>query len=301
MLHDVNNIKPICMNSNYSINKHELDGQVAEKLTTLHDMPKQLFYVGRDPNILLVKPTVAVVGARKMTAYGKAVTEQLAAQLAAAGIVVVSGLALGVDAAAQRSTLQTPTPTIAVLAGGLDAIHPPSHRGLANDILRNGGTLISEYIAGTPSLPHQFIARNRIIAALADAVVITEASLRSGSIHTANFALDIGKPVLAVPGPITSTTSQGTNQLIKTGAQLITDINDIYDALGITKKAQQLQLTGKTDAESAILLALSRGIIEGKDLLAASKLTPASFQHTLTMLEINGSIKPLGADKWAIV
>ena len=198
--------------------KHRLDGITAEKLTRLHDAPKALYFAGINPNELLSNPVVAIVGSRKMSPYGRAVTEMLTNDLVRAGVVVISGLALGVDSAAHRAVLASGGITIAVLAGGLDVIYPNSHAALAESIVQTGGTLLSEYPAGMPALKHTFIGRNRIIAALSDAVLIPEAAINSGSLHTAAFALDMGIPVLAVPGPITSQLSAGTNQLIKTGA-----------------------------------------------------------------------------------
>lgn len=300
MLHYVNSTKLICMNSNKIILKHKLDSITGDRLGRLYDAPPQLYYRGTDPSDLLTRPSVAIVGSRKMSTYGRAVTEKLATDLANAGIVIVSGLALGVDSAAHRMAVQANVPTIAVLAGGLDTIHPTSHFGLAQRILERGGTLVSEYPEGMPPLAHQFVARNRIIAALADAVLITEAALGSGSLHTAAFALDLGKPVLAVPGPINSSLSAGTNQLIKTGATVVTGIDDILAVLNITKQAAQQNLFGSNDAESALLTAIGQGITDGLALQRTTGLKVTDFAQTLTMLEINGKIRSLGGDTWAL-
>lgn len=288
------------MISNKSIFKHKLDGITGERLSRLHDAPPVLFCRGNDPNMLLTRPSVAIVGSRKMTAYGRAVTEKLARDLASAGIIIVSGLALGVDSEAHRASVEVGTPNIAVLAAGLDSIHPSTHLNLARSIVSGGGTLVSEYPEGMPALGHQFVARNRIIAALADCVVITEAALGSGSLHTAAFALDLGKPVLAVPGPINSSLSAGTNQLIKTGAAMITSVDDILDALHLTKKDRQQNLFGNNKAETAVLTALEQGITDGSVLQAASELSPTIFAQTLTMLEINGKIRALGGNVWSL-
>jgi DNA processing protein len=300
MFHYVNSRKLFCMNSNKSIQKHKLDGITGERLAQLHKPPLQLYFRGVDPSDLLVRPTIAIVGSRKMSAYGKAVTEKLAAELARAGVVIISGLALGVDSAAQRMAVEANIPTIAVLAGGLDTIHPSSHVTLARSIVEQGGALISEYTEGTPPFASQFLARNRIIAALSDAVVITEAAIRSGSINTAGAALDLGKPVFAVPGPITSYLSEGTNQLIKTGAIPVTSVEDILEVLHIQKAQSQQQLFGANEAETAILEALSSGISDATALQQASELSSTLFAQTLTMLEICGRIKALGNNMWAI-
>ena len=282
------------------IKKHKLDGITGDRLQQLHDAPVMLFYKGVNPNDLLTRPSVAIVGARKMTAYGNTVTQKLATELARAGVVVISGLALGVDSAAHRAVLEADGLTIAVLPSGPNNVYPTSHHGLAQSILDNGGTLVSEYESDFPAMKHTFIARNRIIAAMADAVLVTEAAIKSGSLHTAGFALDLGKPVLAVPGPITSDQSAGTNQLIKTGAVPVTSVQDIFDALGLTAGNVQQSFAGLTQPEQAILTALKNGSSEGAALLVASKLNSGEFAQTLTMLEISGRVRALGGDLWAL-
>jgi DNA processing protein len=293
------------MNTNIVIKEHKRDGLLGERLSRLHDAPQNLFYKGVDPQTLLHRPLVAIVGSRKMSAYGKVVTQQLANDLIARGCVIVSGLALGVDAAAQQVAVQLGAPTIAVLAGGLDTVHPMSHSRLAADIIIAGGSLISEYSVGMPPMAHQFIARNRIIAAISDAVMVTEAAHKSGSLHTAGFALDLGKPVLAVPGPITSPLSAGTNGLLKTGALLATQAHDVLDALYIpshtAKITQQSLFYDATPQQQAVIHVLQdQGVVEGWQLQQSSKLDAAAYAEALTMLEISGIVKPLGADNWQL-
>ena len=289
------------MNSNNSIIKHKLDGTVQHKLLQLHDAPKTLYFVGVDPNQILQRPTVAIIGSRKMTPYGHAVTTKLATDLTRAGVVVISGLALGVDAAAHRAVVAAGGQTVAVLAGGLDAIHPTSHTQLAQQIVAQQGSLVSEYAAGVPSHKSHFIARNRIIAALADAVIITEAADKSGSLHTADFALDIGKPVCAVPGPITSNLSQGTNKLLKNGAHVITTAQDVLDILGVdAQKPTQQTLFGVSKDEAAILALLQQGITSNEALFNKLTISESAFAQALTMLEINGHIQAAGANQWNI-
>lgn len=280
--------------------KHKLDGVLAGKLSQLHDAPKQLFYRGVDPNLLLNKPSVAIVGSRKMTAYGKTVAEQFARELAQAGVVIISGLALGVDSAAHRATVEAGGLTLAVMAHGLHTVQPSSHVGLAQQILQGGGTLVSEYPVDYPALSHNFVARDRLIAALADAVLIPEAAVKSGSLHTAAFALDLGKPVLAVPGPITSEMSAGTNQLIKTGALTVTSVDDVFLALNLQKTSLQQTLLPASDEEQLVLEALRAGATEGQQLMAVSGLSSTIYSQTMTMLEISGQIRALGGDKWAL-
>lgn len=266
-------------------------------LTQLAQPPKQLFVLGNTE--LLSQPALAIVGSRHVTSYGQQVTTDLAAAVAGQGIVVISGLALGVDGIAHRAALQAGGKTIAILANGLDKITPRSHRSLAIQILEQGGTIISEYPEGMPPLRHSFVARNRLVAGLAQAVLITEAAAGSGSLHTASFALEQGKDVLAVPGNITSPMSQGTNQLIKSGATPITSAADLLSHLQL-KPAQVSLPMGANAAEQAILDALGQGITDGNQLLYSSELDAALFNQSLTMLELHGHIKPVGGGHWQL-
>ena len=215
---------------------------------------------------------------------------------------MVSGLAIGVDSIAHSATLKAGGRTIAVLPSGLKTIYPAMHRGLAKQIIENNGTLISEY--PDEARPHQgsFIERNRIIAALSDALLVTEAAERSGSLYTANFAMDIGKPVLAVPGNITSPTSSGTNNLIKSGAITVTNEQDIFDAIGIIPKTskENIELIGDNQQETDLLNLLKSGISAGDQLLTKSQMEIGQFQQTLTMLEIKGAISALGNNHWKL-
>lgn len=271
---------------------------LAATLARLPDPPKQLFYRG-NIDLLGDHIRVSVVGSRKVTAYGRRVTNQLASQLAEQGIVVVSGLAFGVDSLAHAAALEAGGLTIAVLPSGLDKIYPASHQRLAEQIIERGGLLLSEYTSGFPPMKHQFIARNRLIAGLCQAAVITEAAERSGSLHTAQFALDEGKTVLAVPGNIDAPTSVGTNNLIKTGAFPVTSVDDILQALGLEPGQRRLPL-GSTSEEDTILKLLASGETATDRLQALSQLPPTVFNQTLTMLEITGAIRSLGAGKWTI-
>lgn len=290
------------MNSNISILKHKLDGVTGKKIRQLHDAPASLFYKGADPSDLLLRPSVAIIGARNMTPYGQAVTTKLSTDLTRAGVVVISGLALGIDAAAQRAVVAAGGQTIAVLAHGLDSIHPTSHTGLARQILDSGGTLVSEYSAGVAIYKSHFVARNRIVAALADAVIITEAALKSGSLHTAEFALDLGKPVCAIPGPITSNTSQGTNALLKNGAHVITCAQDVLDILGVdAKQPKQQSFFGATPQQMLVLTLMSSGVNSGDQLYDQAGLNESEFAQALTMLEVNGHIKALVGNNWQLL
>lgn len=271
-----------------------------EPLRHIPSPPKQLYVLG-DIQTLLQSPRVAVVGSRKVSPYGRAVTESLTGELAGKGIVIISGLALGVDAVAHRAALDGGGKTLAVLPTSLDNIYPSSHRDLAKKILTGGGALVSEYDSGMPGLKKNFIERNRLVSGLSDAVLITEAAQKSGTLHTANFALEQGRTVMAVPGNITSAGSEGTNNLIKSGALPVTEASDIFEALHLTPKDLQRQLPlGSNAAEQAILDYMQTGISDATALMKAAGMTPAEFGRTLTMLEITGRITPLGAGQWRI-
>jgi DNA processing protein len=261
-------------------------------LLEISSVPKELFYLGEPPEAYL--PAVTIVGSRKLSPYGREVTYQLAYDLAKQGITIVSGLALGADGVAHQAAIDAGGRTTAVLANGLDEIYPASHRNLAIEILKKGGTIMSEYPTGTPSLKQHFIARKRIVSGLSDMVIITEAAEASGSLVTANFALEQNKLVGAVPGNITNPLSIGTNNLIKSGAQLITSAQDVLNALGIqsTEKVKE-EVFGDTAEEQAIIDLMRQGITEMDQLQQQSNLEPALFSQTLTMLEISGKIRPL--------
>lgn len=259
---------------------------------------KALYYLGDSFLELLDKPCVAIVGSRRVSPYGSFVTTQLATELARAGVVIISGLALGVDSIAHQAALKAGGKTIAVLPCGLDTIYPASHRNLAKHILQSGGALVSEYdIGGSTPKKYQFIARNRIIAALSHVVLLTEAAVKSGSLHTAHFALELGIDVVAVPGNITSPTSAGTNGLLKIGAQPITDATDILELLGIREVAQSSRYQPANDTERIILECLDDNPATTAELLIHSRLTPPEINRALTMLEINGVIAS-STDRW---
>lgn len=277
-------------------------GYFPDLLSAIPDSPKQLYWIGADPEELLSRPTLAVVGSRKVTPYGNSITAKITGDLARQGIVIVSGLALGVDSLAHEAALRAGGVTIAVLPCGLDRIYPASHHGLAKEILKRGGALVTEYDEGVDILNINFIARNRIISGLSLGVLITEAAEKSGTLHTANFALEQGREVLAVPGNITSQNSIGTNNLIKTGATPVTDAHDVLNALGLKLEPQtNREVFGDTKEETVILQLIADGVCEGEALLKESRLNPNIYNQTLSMLEVTGKIKPEGAGRWTIV
>jgi DNA processing protein len=227
------------------------------RLRSIHDPPPGLFVRGAAAVALLDRPSVAVVGARACSHYGSSVATSLARELAEAGVVVVSGLARGVDAAAHRGALQAGT-TVAVLGCGIDRDYPRAHASLAAEIVREG-LIVSEYAPGVEPAPWRFPARNRIVAGLTLATLVIEARERSGALITADLALDEGREVLAVPGEITSQLSRGTNHLLRLGAVPVTCAADVLRVLGVDPPAARepptleprLELVRATVADAA--------------------------------------------------
>ncbi len=262
-----------------------------QQLVNISSPPKQLYYLGKPPQEVLKSPAVAIVGSRKVTPYGQRITEELARGLASNGVVIISGLALGADAIAHRACLQAGGKTIAVLPSGLDKIYPASNRQLARQIIESGGCLISEYDVKTSPQRQNFIARNRLVSGLSQALIITEAAEKSGSLHTAKFALEQGRDVGAVPGDIYSPTSVGSNNLIKTGAASITGLADALQLIGMKEIEPDYEVLADSPEEYTLLKLMRQGITESQDLLKQSGLEAATFNQTLTMLEITGKAK----------
>ena len=209
------------------------------RLLELHDPPAELHLCGGHPELLAwERPVVAIVGSRRAGEAGLGMARELARGAAAAGALVVSGLALGVDAAAHEGALAAGAPTLAVLGSGPDVAYPRTNRGLYARILA-AGLIVSEYPPGTEPAPWRFPARNRLIAALADAVVVVEAKVRSGALITADHALDLGRDVLAVPGWPAFSGAGGTNALLKAGAGLIESVEDLNGWLGLEVPASR--------------------------------------------------------------
>ena len=212
--------------------------QLAPLLRAIHDPPPGLFVRGDAGVELLERPAVAVVGARACSGYGAAVARSVARELAAAGLVVVSGLARGIDAEAHRGALDADAPTVAVLGCGIDRDYPAAHAELARRIAA-AGLIVSEYAPGVEPAPWRFPARNRIVAGLCAATVVVEARERSGALITADFALEEGREVLTVPGEISSALSAGTNALLKLGASPLTSASDVLASYGLDVDVRQ--------------------------------------------------------------
>ena len=268
-------------------------------LSNISDCPSELFYKGTLPNKRI--KTVAIVGSRKPTAYGRNIANKIANRLAEVGIVVISGLALGIDSVAHRGVLERDGLTIAVLANGLDMVYPAMHRSLAERIISSGGAIISEYPINTKPLPWQFLARNRIISGLADVIVVVEAAQRSGTLSTASHGINQGKEVFAVPGNITSPYSEGCNHLIKMGAIPLIDIDEFIKYLvpEVDVKSRQAYLPiGSNDIENFIINKLRGGEIDGDEIFSGLNISISEFNQALTMLEIKGIIKSQGGNRW---
>jgi DNA processing protein len=254
-------------------------------LAAIHDPPPGLFLRGAGPSELLTRTAVAVVGARSCSPYGSQVARACARELAAAGLVVVSGLARGIDGEAHRGALEGGGITIAVLGCGVDRDYPASHRELAVRICERG-LIVSEYAPGVEPAPWRFPARNRIVAGLARAAVVVEARERSGALITADFALEQGREVFAVPGEITSALSAGTNALLGLGAAPYTSPQDVLDGLGIEAPEQAAPELGP-DAER-VLERLREFAVGADELQRSTGLGAAALAAALTELELAG-------------
>lgn len=272
-----------------------------QMLDTIAKVPEKLYFIGKLPEQRCL--SVAIIGTRKPTSYGKEVTYKVAYDLAKRGVVIVSGLALGIDAVAHKAALDAGGKTIAVLACGVDSIYPASNKQLAEKIIESGGAIISEYSPGTTPRDFQFLARNRIVSGLSDMVLVTEAASRSGTLATVAHALDQGKEVGVVPGNITSPMSAGCNGLLKQGAHAICSAEDIFHILNIESENEDHQIAlplGSNEIENKIITLISEGIRDGEDIRIALNLPAADFLQAITMLEINGVLRALGNDKWTL-
>ncbi len=275
---------------------------IPKLLRNIPKPPEQLHGRGQSLDLLLDKPRVAIVGSRKVSAYGREVTCRFAEELARRGIVIISGLALGIDALAHKAALDAGGITIAVLPCGIETVYPATNRQLAERILSSGGALLSEYGGSERAYKVSFLERNRLIAGLADVVIITEAAERSGSLNTARHAREQGKPVYAVPGNISSPLSAGTNMLIRRGqATALTDSGQILELLALPEGTEAIKVHGDTAEEEQILTLLYAGITDGGELLRQSQLAAPIFNSNLTMLELKGHVRSLGNNQWAIL
>ncbi|MGH3066944.1 MAG: DNA-processing protein DprA [Gaiellaceae bacterium] len=263
------------------------DGLFPPLLAAIHDPPPQLFVRGSEELDVLARAAVAVVGARACSSYGRSVARSLGRELAAAGLVVVSGMARGVDGEAHRGALEAGGSTVAVLGCGIDRDYPAAHTELARRI-RGQGLIVSEYEPGTEPAPWRFPARNRIIAGLCSATVVVEARERSGALITADFALEEGRDVLAVPGEITSALSAGTNALLRLGAIPVTcagDVLELFNLAPVARSAGDL-----SEPAQAALGYLNDGPRTADEIARAAGIEPAVLSASLMELELAGRI-----------
>lgn len=275
------------------------ENKFTQIITNIALVPKKLYYIGELPAER--RPTVAIVGTRKPTPYGVEVTTKLAGDLARRGVVIVSGLALGTDAIAHRATLEAGGTAIAVLANGLAKITPTTNRQLGENIVNAGGAIISEYEPNVPPLQFRFLERNRIVSGLADAILITEASAKSGTLNTASHAIEQNKDVFVVPGNITSPLSAGCNQLLKQGATPVTTVADILEVIAPELLRPQTQLAlGDNPLQTKIIFHLQAGVRDGDELQRLSGAYPREFSSELTLMEISGMVRALGGNQWTL-
>jgi len=225
-------------------------------LREIPDAPEMLYIKGELPSFEL--PWVAIVGTRKATPDGVLFAKRLAKELSEKGFIIVSGLAMGIDTAAHEGTIKAQGKTVAVLGNGLDAVYPRQNENLAKAIITNGGALISEYPPETPAFPSQFLERNRIVSGMCMATIVIEAPDRSGSIVTARLAGEQGREILVFPGPASHPNFKGSHKLIRDGARLVTNIEDILEDLGLDP-VRDSQPMSPPDAQSAGIISSGAG------------------------------------------
>lgn len=304
------------------------DSKYFSRLEFLEDPPERLYYYGVLPEFsgdLPVNPrfplegegrprTVAIVGSRKMTTYGETWAFKLAKELAELGVIIVSGMALGIDAAAHRGALAADGRTIAFLGTPISQVYPVENKRLFREILDQGGCVLSEYPPDVDLGPklrtNSFLLRNRLISGISDAVIVVEADERSGSLNTASHALEQGVPLFAVPGDLSRQMSRGCNQLFGKGALAVTCADDVMSVIypGATKrkkKKMKIEMLATSDDEKAILYAISRGMTSGEEILKTLReewplFDVSRFNIAITTLELKGVVKREYGNQWVL-
>ncbi len=290
---------------------HQLEKIGAWVLPITSDQyPKFLKEIYAPPPVLLVRGefpvpaddfSVAVVGSRVISQYGRQATTELARGIARAGATIVSGLALGADSIAHQAALDVGARTVAVLGNGIDEFYPAQNRKLGAEILKKGGAIISEYPIGSEPSQYNFPQRNRIIAGLSRGVLVTEGREKSGSLITAQLANEFGREVFAVPGNIFSETSAGPNRLIQSGAKPVLTADDILESLNLKELPKQLKIREvlvDTPAEESIWKVLKKTPLHADELTRESGLTASEASAVLSLLEMKGLAKNLGGMQW---
>jgi DNA processing protein len=275
------------------------------------EYPARLKEIDQPPPVLYIRGeylmddlfAVAIVGTRKVTQYGRQVTEDIASFLAANGITVVSGLARGVDAIAHQTALKAGGRTIAILGSGVDKIYPPEHRGLAEQMMQRGAVM-SDYAVGTPPDASNFPPRNRIISGLSLAVVVIEAAETSGALITAEFAAEQGREIFAVPGSILAPQSKGTNRLIQKGAQPLLTPADLMQALDLTRMDKQKtarKILPSDETEALLLNTLGSEPLHVDEIRSQANLPIEKISATLAMMELKGMVRQVGGMNYVAV
>jgi DNA processing protein len=270
-----------------------------ELLKKIPNAPPTLYFRGK---LLKNETCFAIVGTRRCSDYGKEIAFSIARDLAEAGLTIVSGMARGIDTMAHKGALEGKARTIAVLGTGLDekSIYPKENLKLAKKILDNGGCLISEYPPRSPGAQFTFPERNRIISGLSLGVLVVEAKIKSGALITAEWARKQGRKVFAIPGSIHSLNSKGCHFLIKKGAKLVESANDILEELNLSK-IKRKEIKGKTLEENLILEVLKNGSLDIEKIVEKTNLPPQKVSATLSLMEIEGKVKNLGGNVYALM
>lgn len=285
---------------NISSNEPDFPSDIAQ----LGNKTTRLYYMGNRA-LLTRKPRLGIVGTRKPTTYGRQVTTDLARAAARRGVVIVSGLAHGVDGIAHKAMVDVGGQGIAVLPSPLDNIYPRAHQTLAQQILHNNGLLISEYPSKSPQMPYMFVVRNSIVAALSQTLLVTEAAHGSGSRHTFSNAIELQRTVACVPGNITSPMSDGTNQWIRDGGgqgvHIITSVDDLMCLLKVRgNAAAKPKIIVRNIHEQQVIDVLLQRPCGINDLQTITQLPIALLNMTITMMEIDNTVEQAADYTWRL-
>ncbi len=264
-------------------------------LKEIPDAPSEIYVLGNIPK----KRSISIVGTRKASLSGRSIAKEIASKFSKRGMVIVSGLAMGIDTAAHEGALAAKGQTVAVLAHGLDFIYPHQNENLAKKIVENGGAIISEYPIGTPALPHRFLERNRIISGLSMATIIIEAPMESGALVTARLAAEQGREVFVFPGPVNHPNYHGSHKLIRDGARLVSSIDDILEDLDFsTKYENDMNIRNyENSIDDKKQLLILRTIQEAGQpisidkIIELTKLEPQITNQAIALLMVEGIIK----------
>lgn len=294
---DTEKIKELCKKYGVSVLCHE-DEYFPESLKKIDDAPLFLFAKGNFN--ALTRKSLAVVGTRSVTNEGKWACDHLLPDLIKAGFTIVSGMAAGIDTIAHKSALENGGATIAFWGTGLDLIYPSANKNLATDIMKSG-VIFSEFPFGTPPARYNFPRRNRLVSGYSDGVLIVEGKEKSGSLITADFAMEQGKDVFAVPGPIRSPLSRGPHKLIKEGAILVQDSADILDEFGVRQEMlfdDKIEYLPANDEEKLLYNALSYSPLAFDLLIQKTQLSSSQASSVLMMMSLSGAVEDVGGGMW---